>query len=159
MEAIFTLFAKNGKGLPTNAEDWEKYMIENDGEELFVTIKPMSKVSEKMRLYAFLFGPLMTSAVNGFIYAGYFGIDRVQARYKLQAEFCKKDLYNEKTRESEITLEDLSGMTKKRLLQFVVDCCFYIEDKLQQKIPDSSTYKMMLQTGRPFKSVKFGNNV
>lgn len=155
MDAVFTLLSKGGKGLPQNALDWERYMLEHDGEELYVQIKPLAKTSEKMRMYAYLFGPLMSSAVNGYVYRGYHGIDRVQARYKLQAEFCKKELYNEITKETEITLEDLSGMNKKRLLQFVTDCVYYIEEHLCQKIPDSALYKMQQATGRPFKSVKF----
>jgi len=153
MEATFTLHAKNGKAYPSNPVDYEKYLLENDGEDLHYSIRPLSKVSPKMRLYAYLFGPLMTVAVRGYIHRGYHGIDRVQARYKLQAEFAKKELYNEISGETEITLEDLSGMTKARLLQFVTDCVFYIEEHLEQTVPDSAEYKAMKGDG--FMSMKF----
>lgn len=153
MEAIFTFQSRSGKGIPTNPHDLELYFLENEGEDIMVTMKPLAKVSEKMKLFAYLFGPLMDAAVRGYIYQGYTGIDRVQARYKLQAEFCKKELYNEKTMRAEYTLEDLSGMTKNRLLQFVVDCVFFIEENLGQRTPDSAEYKAMRGDG--FLSTKF----
>lgn len=156
MEAIFTLLSKNGKGIPLNPSDWTTYMLENDGEEIYCTLKQKSKVSPKMRLYAYLFGPLMSSAVAGFYRHGYPGIDKVSARYKLQAEFAKAELFNEKTGQMEFYLEDLSSMTKARLLQFVTDCVLFIENNLEQKVPDSAEYKAMKGDG--FMSVKFKDN-
>ncbi len=160
MEAIFKALAKEGKFIPANMDDFWKYMEqmseEVEGTELLVTFKPLAKVAPKMRLYAFLFGPLLDAAVRGFIYRGYNGIDKVSARYKLQAEFAKAELYNEQTKQTEIYLLDLSSMTKARLLQFVVDCVFYIEEHLQQTIPDSAEYKAMKGDG--FMSMKFKKN-
>lgn len=160
MEAIFTILAYEGKFFPNNKEEFYKYIEqmsseEPGGQELLVTMKPLAKVAPKMRMYAYLFGPLMEAAVRGFIHRGYNGIDKVQARYKLQAEFAKRELYNEITKETEITLEDLSGMTKKRLIQFITDCVFYIELELEQTVPDSAEYKAMKGDG--FMSMKFKN--
>lgn len=158
MEIIFKALAKDGKFMyPNGSQDVGNYLkelsTEPEGTELLVTMKPLAKVSQKIRMYAYLFGPLLDSAMRGYVYLGYNGIDKVAARYKLQAEFAKAELYNEKTKQTEIYLIDLSSMTKARLLQFITDCIFYIEEHLQQTIPDSAEYKAMKGDG--FMSIKY----
>lgn len=143
MDALFYITGKCGKLIPDNRYDLETYLLENEGEELLMSIKPVAKTSEKMRMYAYLFGIVMEAAVRGFTYQGWQGMDKVKARYRLQAEFCKAEMYNEKTDTVEIFLEELSGMSKKRLYKFLMDCIWYVEENLQQKVPDSSRYKNM----------------
>lgn len=145
---------KNGRLIFYNIYELERYCIENDGIELHVSIKHSSKLSEKMKMFAFLFGPVMDSAVRGFVRQGYTGIDKVAARYKLQAEFCKEELYNSKTGKTEIYLLELSRMSKARLLKFLQDCMMYIEENLETEVPDSEEWKAKQITGRNYKQVK-----
>lgn len=151
MEAIFNSIAKNGKILFFNNFDVERYCIENDGVELTWTVKHTAKTPEKMRMYSFLHGPLMDAAVRGFTRQGFEGMDKVKARYKLQAEFCKEEMYNSKTKQTEIYLIDLSSMSKARLLKFIQDCIFFIESELETETPDSDEWKAKQLTGRNYK--------
>lgn len=153
-EAIFRATPKNGKLIWHNVYDLERFLSENDGIELIITMKQMAKLSEKIRMYAYLFGPLMECAVIGYTKAGYEGMDKVKARYKLQAEFAKGEIYNKKTGQVEIYLLDLSGMPKSRLLKFIQDCIFFLEAELQMEVPDSDAYKLKKITGKDMKSVK-----
>lgn len=154
MEALFTAVPSKGRLIFDNLIDVESYCIEQDGVELVVSMKPAAKTSEKMRMYAYLFGPLMDCAVIGYTNAGWPGMDKVKARYKLQAEFAKAEMINPEGK-IEIYLLDISKMSKARLLKFIQDIIFFLESELHQSAPDSSRYKMMQITGRNFSSVKF----
>ena len=154
MEAIFRAVCAKGKFLFFNNFDIERYCVENDGVEVDLSIKHSAKTPEKKRMYNFLHGPLMDSAVRGYTRQGWEGFDKVKARYKLQAEFCKEEMYNSKTGQIEVYLIDLSSMSKARLLKFVQDCMFYIEQELETEVPDSEEWKAKQLSGRNYKQVK-----
>ncbi len=151
MEAIFTV--KPIKGKIIYPEDLTKYLLERDGVDQIISIKDAAKTAEKMQMYAFLFGPVMSCAVDGFTAAGYEGVDKVKARYLLEAELCKAEVYNKKTGEIQMYTESIAGMSKKRLLKFINDVLFFLEIELGQRVPDSEEWKAKLSTGRNFKAV------
>jgi len=153
-EAIFRATPKNNKLIWHNVYDLERFLIENEGIDLTITMKQTSKLSEKVRMFAYLFGPLLECAVIGYTKAGYEGMDKVKARYKLQAELAKGEIYNGKTGKTEIYLLELSTMPKSRLLKFIQDCIFFLEAELQMEVPDSDAYKLKKINGRDMKSVK-----
>jgi hypothetical protein len=152
-EAIFSATSKGGRLIFDNRVDLEMYCIENDGIDLVVEIYKEAKLSEKHKMYNYLFGPLMDCAVRGFTQLGYEGMDKVKARYKLEAEFLKEEMMGPQGHE--IYTLDVSGIDKARLLKFIQDVIFFLETDLKQTVPDSSTYKMMKLTGRALKSVKY----
>jgi len=154
MEAIFTATPKNVKLVFENQRDFDRYLLENDGIPLTITLKHSSKLSEKQAMYAYLYGPLLDCAVIGYTRAGYEMIDKVCALYKLKAEFGKDFVYNGKTKMHEPYLIELSGVSKARLLKFIQDSVFFLERDLQQETPDSSAWKNYQLTGRKFSSVK-----
>ena len=151
MEAIFNLIPSKGK-LPRH-DDLEKYLLEKEGVTQTITLRDTAKLSEKMALFSYLFGPVMDCAVHGFTHAGYEGVDKVKARYMLEAELCKEEVYNEKTKKVSIYIESVSKMGKKRLTKFVNDALFFLEVELGQKVPDSDEWKAKLSSGRNFKVV------
>src|SRR4051812_18283954 len=142
MEAIFTADSKNGKLHYTNTEDLFKFCMEHDGELIHVAMRPLAKTSEKMRMYAYLFGPVMFCAVQGFTAAGYEMMDKVKARYMLEAQCAKAEIYNSKTQKIEVYTESIAGMTKTRLYKFIVDVLFFLEAELGQRVPDSEEWKV-----------------
>lgn len=153
-ELILCATPKRGKLIFDNTIDLERYCIEKEGVSQIIELKDEAKLSDKERMYAYLFGPLMAVVVRALTHAGYQGMDNVKARYKMQAEFCKADMIGPNGVEP--YLLDLSGMGKSRLLKFIQDIIFELESNYNVKnIPDSSLYKMMKLTGQPFKSVKF----
>lgn len=151
MEAIFNLVPKDGK-IPI-PEDLFKYLKEKDGVAQTITLKDTVKLSEKMQMYAYLFGPVMTCAVNAFTAAGYNGVDKVKARYMLEAELCKEEVYSEKKGKVIVYTESVGSMSKKRLHKFINDCLFFLELEFRQKVPDAEEWKVRFRTGRNFKLV------
>lgn len=153
MEAIFIITPRKGRIIPDNRVDVESYLLENEEIELVMKLKPLAKTSEKLLMYAYLFGPLMDVAVQAYTHAGYEGMDKVKARYKLQAEFAKEDMMGPNGLET--YLIPFESMDKARLLKFIQDVIFFLESKFGFHAPDSSRYKMMKATGQPFSSTKF----
>lgn len=152
-DAIFTATPKWGNPVWDNRIDFERYMLENEGIEIQFSCKQTAKLTEKQRMYNFLFGPLMICAVRGYSFAGYEGIDPVKARYKLEAEFSKHELYNSKTKQTEIYILSVGEMTKAELRKFIEDCLYFLEYELKQDVPNSAEYKAM-KAGDEFIPVK-----
>lgn len=153
-EAIFTVLPIDGKLNLSNQDDISKYLLENDGIPQSMYLKPLAKQTEKERMYAFIFGPLMACAVDGLTSAGYHGIDKVKARYILEAELCKAESYSPSTGKTKVFTESISGMNNPRLLKFAVDACLFLEVELKQTVPDSEQWKMRLKSGKNFDRVK-----
>jgi len=152
-EVIFKAFAKEGKIRFTDPEDLYKYCIEHDGEELFVYLKESNKASDKMKMYAFYYVNILQCAVIGFTSVGYEGIDIVKADYLLRASFAKDFIQKPDGSWIPIML-DKRNMSKNRLLKYITDCIFFIENELQITVPSSDEYKVQIKTGQNFKKVR-----
>lgn len=153
MKAIFTSTPKDGKFIFENTVDTHKYCLENEGVELTHEIYPTAKISEKQKMFNYLFGPLMETSVQAYTYGGWPGMDNVKVRYLLQCEFAKEEMA---TPDGEIITYpiDLKKMDKARLLKFIQDIIFHLESVFGFSAPDSVKYKMMKLTGRNFTTVK-----
>lgn len=152
-EAIFKLTPKNGKPFWHNIYDFERFLLENEGIELYVFFKQANKLSEKWRMYNFYHGPLLACAVIALTRAGYPGMDKVKADYFLRAEFAKDYILGPNGKQTVIML-DKSGMTKSRLLKLLQDCIYYLESEFGQECPDSNEWKAKKETGKDFTTVK-----
>jgi hypothetical protein len=150
MEIILQATPRKGKLVFENAVDHDKYMEQFEGILLEVSMIPLAKLSEKAKMYRYLFGPLADSAMRGYIKRGYEGMDKVIAVYKLRAEFGKDHIYNSITKEWEPYLIELKKMNKERLLQFINECIHYIETNLEVEAPDSQQWKSIKIHGRKF---------
>lgn len=154
MEAIFQITPSKG-GLPYNhQDDIFKYLTEKEGVAQTITFIDTGSLSEKQLMYAFLFGPIMHCAVNGFTAAGYEGVDKAKARYMLEAEFCKAEIYNSRTQKVDIYTESVAHMSKKRLYKFITDVLFFLETELGQRVPDAEAFKARMASGRNYEQVK-----
>jgi hypothetical protein len=156
-EVIFTAEAIMAVSRPPylsfdNPSDLEKYIIEHAGEKLFVHIEPMAQVSEKIKMFAYYHRVILHCAVIGYTAAGWEGIDSVKADFLLRAELAKDHAKDPKG-EWIPTILDKRSMTKARLHKFLEDCIFFIENTLQQNIPNSEDYKLFKETGKKFKAV------
>lgn len=152
-EAIFRAVPVKGVLIYTNYSDVQKYLAEQEDVEQLVEFRVAAKLSEKQRMYSFLFGVIMNYAMRAFTFAGYEGMDKVKARYLLSSMFAKGELYNTKTGKIDVYLLDISSMSKDRLLKFIQDCIFFLESELNTIVPDSAEWKAMKGDG--FKSTKY----
>lgn len=151
-EAIFTAHCQGGKIIPLNTEDWHKFAIENDQQDLVITMKQKARTGEKMRMYAYYHGPLLECALIGYTYAGWEGLDKVKVDYLLLAEFAK-DFLKRPDGSYQPVIISKASMTKARFLKYLQDCIYFIEQELKQSIPDSDEFKMRKATGRKYKRV------
>lgn len=152
MKAAFTATPKNGKLAYSNPEDLYRYLIEQDGTDLYIEMKPLAKISEKVRMLRYLHGPLLATAVKAYAEDGFEFIDKVAALYKLKAEFARGVIFNTKTGTDEYYLKDISSMDKKELLKFINDVVLYLEMNFFMETPDSEVYKNMLKYGKSYKT-------
>lgn len=153
MEALYTGTPHAGKMIWKNALDIEKYFLENNDVELIVEFKQAARVGPKMKLYAYYHGPLLDCALIGYIAMGWEGLDKVKVDYLLRAEFAK-DFIKRPDGTYEPIMIDKHTMSPQRLLKFVQDCLLYIEQELQQTVPDSEEYKLSKITGRKFTRIE-----
>ncbi|HHT9135854.1 MAG TPA: hypothetical protein ACFYEK_01275 [Candidatus Wunengus sp. YC60] len=153
-EAIFQALPVNGKLEVSNKDDFTKYLLENEGVLQSTTLKPASRIGDLQKMYSFLHGPLLSCAIQAFTHAGMVGVDKVKARYILEAELCKAEIFNPKTGKVHIYIESVSGMNKQRLLKFIVDVIFYLETEFNQITPNSEEFKVWLRTGKKMKIIK-----
>ena len=135
-------------------DDFGKYLQEKKNRPLIISLDEVANYPEKERMYAYYHGPLLDCAVQGYAAAGWEGVDKVVADYKLLAEVGKDYIKNPEG-EYEPYLLPKSGMTKDRFHKYLHDCILFLETELHQKAPDSEAYKMKEQTGYWFKSVKY----
>ena len=152
-EIIFKAFVKDGKLKFTDPEDVFKMCVEHEGQSLLVHFKEESKTSEKMRMFAFYYVNILQCALIGYTNAGYEGLDIVKTDYLLRAEFAK-DFIQKPDGSWVAIMLDKRNMTKARLLKYITDCIFFIENELQVTVPSSDEYKVSVQTGKDFKKIK-----
>lgn len=135
--------------------DFIKYLNHMAGVPIRMEMKPAIKKNSKQALYDYLYGPLMSVAIQAYTDAGYELMDAVKCDYLLKCE-CAKGIMM--TPEGEkIFLLDKAKMSKKRLVKYVNDIIVHLEMNLSvphENIPDASLYKEIQKTGRPFRSVK-----
>jgi hypothetical protein len=125
----------------------------NAGKKCVLTVRLEENYSEKERMYAFYYGPILAAAVQGYTGKGYEGVDKVSADYMLAAEFLKGFV---KTPDGEMVPTVLSkkNISKERLLKYVQDCILFVEKELEWQVPDSLEWKTFQVTGRKLKNVK-----
>jgi hypothetical protein len=161
VEAIFYFTPKQSPNLRDKLsdlisnEDFIKYLTENHGVEIKVSMKPRAKDSDKVQMYAYYHGPLLDVAVNMFTDMGYECMDKIKADYLLKSECAVSTMV--KDGEEMPYLEDKAAMDKKRLLKYIGDCIFFLESH-GYTTPDSDTYKNMIQYGRSYKTAKSFND-
>lgn len=152
-EAIFRSTVTNKKIVWHNIYDLERFLMENEGMELYWTCTQANKLSEKWKMYCFYHGPLLACAVIGYTNAGYSGIDKVKADYLLRAEFAK-DFILKPDGSTQVIMLDKSGMNKGRLLKLLQDSIHYLEEEFGQECPDSEEWKIKKLTGKNYKKIK-----
>jgi len=138
-----------------NNEDFFKYLTHMADKEVRMELRPAVKHGTKQALYDYYHGPLMAISIQAYTDAGYELMDEVKCDYLLKAECAKGTMTTPEG--EEVYLLDKSKMTKERLIKFVNDCIDHLVMNLnvpEENIPDSESYKNLMNTGHAFKSVR-----
>lgn len=149
IEGQFEAVSKDGQMMYLSRNQVEGYCRQYEGQSFIVTFQQKDKLSDKQRMYNFLYGPLLDCAVKALEDMGYDGMDKVIACHMLRDQFAKDYILNLKTNDREPYLLEIGRMSKDRLLKFINDSIYFIEQDLSHPVPDSQQYKeMMLQKRR-----------
>lgn len=154
MEAIFNFKIEDNAGSPhvlpgpiqmldslLCKTDFNRFLLEHRGKDMVMTLSPTAKTSEKERMYAFYHKVVLGIAVEVFTDMGWESVDKVKADYMLKAECAKGIMFNKKTGEEDIYLEDKQSMTKERLHKYISDCIHFLETEAGVRVPDGSGFR------------------
>jgi hypothetical protein len=125
-------------GLVTK-NDFTGFIEENIGKSLTVTIEQTNLKSEKLRLFAYLNGPLMSTVAQAMTDAGN-STDKVEAMLTMKRMFAK-DLDIDSDGNTSFIILHQSDMTLQRLYQFVKDIVLHLEIEYGVQAPDAEKYK------------------
>lgn len=148
MEVIFQFTVREGFRLSDQLSDliqnrdFKNYLKSQEGKVLSMSLIPAVKQSEKDQLYAYYHRVVLGVAMQCFSDDGWVGVDKVKADYMLKAECAKSIIYNSKTGEEDIYLEDKKDMNKERLYKYVSDCINFLEMERGYKVPDSQSFRI-----------------
>lgn len=124
------------KGLEVlNTESTIAYSKANVGKKFFASPRLEELYTEKEKLYAFYYGPVLSTAMKAYGHAGYIGVDKVAADHMFGAEFLK-DYITGPNGEKIPTILSKSKISKDRLYQFIQDCINHLEINMGHIVPD-----------------------
>jgi hypothetical protein len=153
MNPIFTFTPKEAHSSKilaedlTDQKDFQAFLRANVGKSITVTLKLTEKIPEKQRMYDYYHKVILGVAIQVYTNDGWESVDKVKADYLLKAECGKGIMYNSKTQEEDIYLEDKSRMNKDRLRKYLTDCITFLQVEKGAVVPDSASYLMEIQTG------------
>ena len=144
MEAMFIFMPQSGNKIPDKAigllyqKDFVKYLEENEGVSIVVSLEHEVVKSEKKKLYRYLNGVLIPALMRAKRESGE-TCDKVACMISMKAEYAK-DIYVNRKGESMAILMSQEDMTKSRLLQFIKDIIQHLEEWYGVEAPDASRY-------------------
>lgn len=144
-EAIFSFVPQLG----INARDILSDLISNEqfimfakqypNEELQLNCKLKNNKIGKENMYEYYHKVVLGVAVMYFDNAGWAPVDPVKADCLLKNECAKIEVYNKKTNELRIIVEDKANMTKDRLWKYINDCILFLQEE-GYTVPESIQY-------------------
>jgi sugar/nucleoside kinase (ribokinase family) len=155
--SVLRATALNGKLVFANEADLKKVLTEMEGKQVDVSIKVVAKDTEKTRMYAYYQAVLIPLTIRALTKDGFELVDEWAADYYLKAACAKATIYD-KAHDKEFSyVLEKRAMNKDRLMKFLSDCVWLLEERHQIVAPDSELYKSQLRTGKNFKSQKNAN--
>lgn len=145
----------DGDAVIVNPHALKAWARQHEGYDFIVTYKVAGRATDKERMFAYLFGPLMQVAEQCFLEAGH-DITPHDIYYFFKSRFATevwRDPFTGKVKERIIDISDVSTPVDvlHTFLQRVIQ---FLEENFQAEIPDSSQYKVDLRFGKGFKSAK-----
>lgn len=140
-------------GLISNS-DFRSFILSNIDNPLSAKFEVKALKSEKMRMYAYLNGPLLTTVMRAMRDAGN-QVDKASAILEMKVLFAK-DTHVDREGNTHLIIMSQSDMSKERLLVFIKDIIHHLEEVYDTEAPDSIKYKEMIvsqDTGRIMKKL------
>jgi len=124
-----------------------KVLGELQGQEVDVKITPAVKSSEKQRMYAYYQAVVLPLTIRALTKDGYELVDEYAADHYLKATCAKAILYNTHDDAEMAYVLEKRAMNKERLVKFIGDCVWLLEERHEIVCPDGGVYKMLRTTG------------
>lgn len=154
MEGQFSAKSKSGNIYFSSRDEFDGYVRQIGDQDLVITVKPVTAMSEKERMYAYLHGPVYEAVMNALTHDGWEGVDKVVAESYLK-NHCARDIMYNKHNDQTMTFWMSKGdMDKKRLLKYIVDCLQLLEERHGVIVMDGNEYRAWKETGQSAFSVK-----
>lgn len=147
MKAIFEF--KVGKGFTISdrlrdligKNDFRIFLAENEGVDLTVMFDESSIKDNKMKLFRFLNGPLISTLMKAMIDNGEM-VDKTYCMLSMKVLYAK-DLWTDSKGQTHSIILSQSDMSFNRLLTFVQAIIHHLESEYNTKAPDSEYYLKM----------------
>ncbi len=123
-------------------ETLSKFLYQSRESEVTITVEENNKVTEKVRIYAYLNGVLIPALMKARRNQGDV-VDKAECMVDMKILFAK-DVKEDKNGNQLIVVMSQSDMTKQRLLDFVTDIIFHLESEYGVEAPDAEEYKLKL---------------
>jgi hypothetical protein len=138
---------------PAIRKQWATHF---DNLEWICTFKLISSLNEKQRMFAYLFGPLLDSALVAYEKAGYEFANTDDLYYHFKKMFARYAWYNPVKKKEEARLYDYSDDTVPAdlLNKFINDVILHLEQEFEFSPPDAASYKAQMRFGSGFKAIK-----
>lgn len=138
---------------PAIRKQWAQHF---DGHEWVCTFKVIGTMNEKARMFAYLFGPLLDSAVVCYENAGYEYVNTSDLYYHFKSVFGKYMWFNPITKKEEERVYDYSDdeVSADLLNKFINDIILFLETNFEFSPPDAQAYKTELKFGKGFTRIK-----
>lgn len=126
----------------------EKFAQHYEGQKVLVSYKPVGSLPQKARLFAYLFGPLLSTLSNALEHAGFEG-NKMEFYEAMKRRFSAYPWINPITKQEEIRTLDFSSdsTTSAQLGKFVNDIILFMEMELDTEAPNSDEYKVQKRLG------------
>lgn len=159
VELILTAKCIDGKVKWNNPDELSRFAVHHDGHTISAKLNLVTDISEKERMFAYLFGPLLDTVQTALMHHGYGQLSKKDCYLIMKDRYGKQPWYNPLTKKEMDTLVDFSDekTTKVELLNFITNIIMFLEQDLGFEPPDSETYKIQQRLGSSRSAVKSTN--
>ena len=133
-----------GKIIWDNESEWNKYLEMHNEQRLRFNVQPVSRITEKARMYNYYHKAVLSAAMEEFTRAGFECVDKVLADNILKATCAKDIVLNKETGEELVFTLDKRDMNQKRLLKYIVDCIHFLEFEYRRIVLSGEEWKRKL---------------
>lgn len=161
IELLLTGECKDGKIKWDNALEGKKFADHHEGQRIWSKWGLLTDLSEKEKLFAYLFGPLLDTLATALAHHGYGQLSKKDCYFIMKSRYGQKPWYNPLNKCEEIVFVDYSDekTTKAELLEFVNNIILFIEQDLNTQAPDSDAYKTQMRLGSTKRKLSNDDNI
>jgi hypothetical protein len=122
----------------------QRWCLQYPEQRVLVTMQLLSDIPTKMRMFAYLHGPLIDCLMIGYENAGYNELVSSDLYYILKTRYASEPWYNPVTKKEESRIIDFSNpkTPADRLHKFISDLIWHLEQDLGGEAPNSEEYNM-----------------